>query len=109
MSKKGSHPMIEDARKNNVHKGHQDAHTITESRVIAEEASTALAVVESRQMAEVIIGSPTLHLDRVFATGAMRGGEESRVPRMLSWCTGNNPMFNRDGKQPLEQARGWFV
>lgn len=98
--------MIEDARKNNVHKGHEAAFTIAES---SEEASTALTVVESQAMAEIVIGSPTLHMDRVFATGAIRGGEESQVPRTLSWCTGNNPMFNKDGKQPLEQARGWFI
>ncbi len=95
--------MVEQARKNNIHKGHEAAYTIAD-------AETAVAVVESHQALTVSLNQAALHIDKNFASVAhRRGGEESATPRNLSWCTGNNPMFAANGKTPLPAARGFFI
>lgn len=66
---------------------------------------------------DIVIATPggvslgtALHMDTHFATAAQySAGSDATEARWLTWATGNNPKFDKNGKTPLENARGWII
>lgn len=58
---------------------------------------------------EVSLGV-ALHMDTHFATAAQySAGGDANEARWLTWATGNNEKFDKNGKTPLANARGWII
>jgi hypothetical protein len=66
---------------------------------------------------DIVIAAPTgvslgqaLHMNTRFATAAQYGaGGDAGDARWLTWATGNNEKFDKKGRTPLANARGWII
>lgn len=73
--------------------------------------------MEETTTTDIVIATPgqaslgaALHMDTHFATVAQySAGSDATDARWMSWATGNNEKFAKNGKTPLENARGWII
>jgi hypothetical protein len=108
MRKKEVHPMVQEAKDRNVHKGHEDAFTPAPSGVIIKEVSEEAPNEASKALAVVKNSTDiAFHADKTFTTSARQS--MSLMPQhKITWFTGNSECTTTDG-EPLPRIRGFAI